>query len=286
MCVHTLVCEILPPLWIIDVEGTFCCLFTMCSPSLFCLRHLHRNTEYCSALFFAFSSSVYFFFPFLLSAIWMLNWCLSLPVRVTFQAQLCGSGSRGALPMCRDTLGGAAGLDAQLLWCFLTAAPASRRGRLSRSVSWSCAFISGAVVKNKAFQHIKYPFGKREQKAPSPSCVSGCSGQALGEPLPHSSRFWVPLTKAWVLWEKVSRGFSAICAGHTATSQTVSLLPLSGRIVATCPGFAQWSWLLRTWICSWAWRCSVLFLGSPKVALTAEQQRRFWGLALSFLMEA
>lgn len=60
-------------------------------------------------------------------------------------------------------------------------------GALSRSMSRSCAFISGSVVKNKAFQHIKYPFGNWEWKAPSPSCVSGCSGRALGEPLPHSS---------------------------------------------------------------------------------------------------
>lgn len=190
--------------------------------------------------------------------------------------------ARAALPMCRDTLGGAAGLDAQLLWCFLTAAITSRREGLNRSVSRSCAFISGSVVKNKAFQHIKYPFGKWERKAPSPSCMSGCSGQALGEPLPHSSpqHLWVPLTEAWVLWEKVSRGFSTICAGDAATPQTVSLLPLSWRIVATCPGFAQW--LLRTWICDWAWRHTLLLLGSPKVALIAEQQRQILGTCSHF----
>lgn len=116
MGVHMLVCKSLPP----DVEGTFCCLFTVCYPSSFCLRQLHRNAECCSAFFFAFSSSVYFFLFFLLSAIWMLNWDLSLPVRVTFWAQMRGGGSRAALcqgcpPACRDTLGGAAGLDAQLL---------------------------------------------------------------------------------------------------------------------------------------------------------------------------
>lgn len=93
MGVHMLVCKSLPP----DVEGTFCCLFIVCYPSSFCLRQLHRNAECCSALFFAFSSSVYFFLFFLLSAIWMLNWDLSLPVRVTFWAQMCGGGSRAAL---------------------------------------------------------------------------------------------------------------------------------------------------------------------------------------------
>lgn len=57
MGVHMLVCKSLPP----DVEGTFCCLFTVCYPSSFCLRQLHRNAECCSPLLFAFSSSVYFF---------------------------------------------------------------------------------------------------------------------------------------------------------------------------------------------------------------------------------
>lgn len=72
ICVHMHVCKSLPPLWTIDVEGTFCCLFTVCHPSLFCLRQLHRNTEHRSALFFAFSSSV--FFPlssFLLFGCWI-----------------------------------------------------------------------------------------------------------------------------------------------------------------------------------------------------------------------
>lgn len=52
---------------------------------------------------------------------WMLNWDLSFPVWVTFQAQIYVvvalglPSARAALPVCGDTLGDAAGLDAQLL---------------------------------------------------------------------------------------------------------------------------------------------------------------------------
>lgn len=172
MCMHMLVCKNVPPLWTIDVGGTFRCLIAVCYPSLFCLRQLHRNAECCSALFFAFPVCVFFFFlsfsSFLLCGCWigiypfLCGWLF----RHRYVAVALGLPSaRAALPTCGDTLGGAAGLDAQLLWCFLTAAIASRRRRLSRSVSRSHAFISGSVVKNKAFQHIKYPFGKWEWKA-------------------------------------------------------------------------------------------------------------------------
>lgn len=188
MGVHMLVCKSLPP----DVEGTFCCLFTVCYPSSFCLRQLHRNAECCSALFFAFSSSVYFFslFPpfryldaelgfilacegdFLGTDVW---WWLSgcpLPGLPSPHAGTHWEVPLASTPNCSDAS-----------WQ-LRSHPG---GALSRSMSRSCAFISGSVVKNKAFQHIKYPFGNWERKAPSPSCVSGCSGRALGEPLPHSS---------------------------------------------------------------------------------------------------
>lgn len=155
-------------------------------------------------------------------------------------------------------------------------------GALSRSVSRSCAFISGSVVKNKAFQYIKYPFGKRERKAPSPSCVSGCSGQALGEPLPHSNPCGCPWANLGCCGKRLAEASQPFVL---VMQQLHRLSPCSRWAegwVATCPGFAQWSWLLRTWICNWAWTHSVLLLGNPKVALIAEQQRQILGTRSPF----
>lgn len=72
-------------------------------------------------------------------------------------------------------------------------------------------------------------------------------------------------------------GFSALHAGDAVSPQAVSLLPLSQRMVAICPGFGERSWLLKTSSCNWAWRCPELLLGNPEVTLTAEQERRTLG---------
>lgn len=84
VCAHACV-QNSPSLMNHRCRDTFCCFIAVCYPSLFCLRQLHRNAECCSALFFAFSLSVYFFS------------FSSFPVWVTFQAQICSGGSWAAL---------------------------------------------------------------------------------------------------------------------------------------------------------------------------------------------
>lgn len=186
MCVHMLVCKSLPPLRTMDEEAMFYCLFTVCYPSLFCLRQLHRNTELCSALFFAFSSSVYFFlFPPFCYLDAELGFILAC------EGDFSGPAMWQCLSGCPPHVQGHTGRRRQPQCPTALMLPDScaciQEARSEQEPVSSCAFISGSLVKNKAFQHIKYPFGKQEQKVPSPSCVSGCSGQALGEPLPHSS---------------------------------------------------------------------------------------------------
>lgn len=53
-------------LWTVIADGMFCCLFTVCYLSSFCLRELHGNADHCFALFFAacLFLCVFFFPPF------------------------------------------------------------------------------------------------------------------------------------------------------------------------------------------------------------------------------
>lgn len=102
----------------------------------------------------------------------------------------------------------------------------------------------------------------------------------------------VVVAKSWVSFAPQQPLSAKLeCCGKTSAEafqlfvlvmQQLHRLPLSWRIGATCPGFARWFWLLRIWIYNWTWRHSVLLLGDPKVALTAEQQKWILGTCTHF----
>lgn len=290
MCVHALVCKCLSLRY---EQSLYMACFAVCLQFVTRPHSVWGNCTVtlcfvlCGCLFL---SSVFFLSFFsLLSTLWMLNWDFCLLVRVTVQALAkrqyisdrggpAGLPARAALPARRGALRDALGLGSLLLWCFLTAAIVSRRSSEQERISALCSRFWLSCEERSFPAHLVSFWEKQTESAVSQLRVrlrrpSLGRAFALCRGLLWGSRSWVPSRRAWVLWDMVSSGFSALCAGDAVSPQAVSLLPLSQRTVASCPGFGQWSWLLKTWACNGAWRHPELSLGNPKVTLAIEQGR-------------